>query len=113
MENSPRKFVVSSAAIEEEPTQVKVCDVDGLVVGQLVTVLIKVMHLEPPQKVKTKDGKELSKQECKIRDDLGCVRLVLWEKDVEAVEEEQSYRFIGVGVHYHDGTKYLSWVRIA
>ena len=108
VENSPRKFVVSSATVDEEPTHVKLCDVDGCAVGQLVTVLAKVMHLEPPQEVNTKDGKELSKQVCKVSDDFGCVRLVLWEKDIGAVEEEHSYRFVGVGVRLYDGAKYLS-----
>ena len=73
VENSPRKFVVSSATVDEEPTHVKLCDVDGYAVGQLVTVLAKVMHLEPPQEVNTKDGNELSKQDCKVSDDFGCV----------------------------------------
>ena len=86
-----------NAMVDKEPTQVKLCNIDGLAVGQLVPVLVKVMHLQQLQKVKIKDGKEPSMQECKFSDDSSCVRLVLWE---EAVEE--------AGVRSYDGVKYLS-----
>ena len=104
---SPRKFVVAGAAVEKEPIQAKLQDVSGLSAGQLVTVVIKAMVVATPEKVKTNDGKELSKQECKICDESGCLQLVLWEKDVGRVEEEESYKLIAVGVCAFAGVKFL------
>ena len=66
------------------------------------------MDVATPEKVKTKDGKELSKQECKICDEYGCLWLVLWEKDVGRVEEEESYKLFAVGVRAFAGVKFLS-----
>ena len=66
VEISPRKFVVTTGPADEEPSLVKLKEVDGLCTGQLVTVMVKVMDVGAPEKVKTKEGKELSKQECKI-----------------------------------------------
>ena len=77
VEISPRKFVVTTGPADEEPSLVKLKEVDGLGTGQLVTVMVKVMDVGAPEKVKTKEGKELSKQECKICDDSGCVRLIM------------------------------------
>ena len=108
VEGSPRKFVVTGATVEEEPVQVKLRDVSGLSTGQLVTVVIKAMDVAAPEKVKTKDGKELNKEECKICDESGCLRLVLWKKDVGRVEEEESYKLIAVGVRAFAGVKFLS-----
>ena len=108
VEISPRKFVVTTGPADEEPSLVKLKEVDGLGTGQLVTVMVKVMDVGAPEKVKTKEGKELSKQECKICDDSGCVCLVLWEKDVGAVEEEESYKLIGVGVRAYGLRKFLA-----
>ena len=76
VESSPRKFEISNVAVDEAPALVQLSDVDGLSVSQQVTVVAKVMSLMALEKVKTKEGKELQKQEC---DESGGVRLVLWE----------------------------------
>ena len=44
-----------------------------------------------------------------VRDETGTCRLVLWEGDVESLEEGKSYRLIDVGVRSYDGTKYLCY----
>ena len=59
------------------PLQVKLSNVNGLSASQLVMVLMKVMDVAAPDKVETKEGRELCKQECKIGDESGCMRLVL------------------------------------
>ena len=55
----------------------KLSNVNGLSASQLVMVLMKVMDVAAPDKVETKEGRELCKQECKICDESGCMRLVL------------------------------------
>ena len=99
---------MTTAPADEEPSLVKLKEVNGLGIGQLVTVIVKVMDVGAPEKVKTKEGKDLTKQKCKICDESGCVRLVLWEKDVGAVEEEESYKLIGIGVCAYGSRNFLS-----
>lgn len=56
--------------------------------------------------MQTREGKELSKQECEICDESGYVRLMLWERDVGRVEEEGSYKLIASpieAIQYMDG----------
>ena len=54
--------------------QVNVSNVKWLAVNQLVTVIVivKVMDLSALEKVMSKEGKELLKQECGVCDDSGC-----------------------------------------
>ena len=63
------KFVVTTGSADKEPSLVKLKEVNGLGSGQLVTVMVKVMDVRAPEKVKTKEGKDLYKQERKICDD--------------------------------------------
>ena len=44
-----------------------------------------------------------------VGDETGTCRLVLWEGDVESLEEGKSYWLIDVGVRSYDGTKYLCY----
>ena len=98
MKSSPRKFAVVNVPVDEEPSQVNVGDIIGLSAGQVVTVVVKVMDLAAPENIKSKEGKELQKQEAKVCDESACVCLVLWENDVGVIVEVFSYRLVGVGV---------------
>ena len=60
---------------------------------------------------KSGNGKELSKQEVTIGNETGVCRMVLWEGDVDSIEEGKSYRFEDVGVRKFGGNKYLSYAR--
>lgn len=67
----------------------KLSDVNKLSASQIVTVLIKIIDVAAPEKAKPKEGKELCKQECKICDESGCVRLVLWGMILEELKKEE------------------------
>ena len=47
---------------------------------------------------KSGDGKELRKQDAMVADKTGSCRLVLWEDDVNGLEEEKSYCLVDMGV---------------
>ena len=61
-----------------------------------------------PESIQSKDGRKLKKQDCMIGDTSGCVKLVLWEQDVGALVEGDSYRIVRVGVRCFSGVKFLS-----
>ena len=64
MESSPRKFEISSAAVDEAPALVQPCHVDGLSVSQHVTVVrSKSYEFDGTKKGKDKERKKLRKQE--------------------------------------------------
>jgi ssDNA-binding replication factor A large subunit len=48
------------------------------------------------------------KQGILVCDDSGKVRLTVWEKDVDTVKENCSYRLSGMMVREYQGKKYLS-----
>ena len=66
-------------------------------------------------KKKSEDGhgKEFRKQELKIRDEARSYRLVLWEADVESLEEGKSYQLVDVGVQRFGGKKYLFFLKMS
>lgn len=59
--------------------------------------------------VTRKDGKELKKQDVNVADLSGCCRLVLWEGDVNKLEEGKSYRLVDVNVKTYAEMKHLSF----
>lgn len=92
---------------------VKISEIVTLSVGQLISVTCKVVNVGEVEQVQRKSGagKELSKQEVTIGDETGVCRMVLWEGDVDSIEEGKSYRFEDVGVRKFGGNKYLSYAR--
>ena len=46
---------------------------------------------------KSGDGKELRKQDVMVADETGSSRLVLWEDDVNSLEEGTSYCLVNMG----------------
>ena len=68
----------------------------------------KVIAVEPLCLVSSKDKKELRKQECMIADLESKCRVVLWEKDIDALEVGKSYKLVGVTLRSFNGVKYLS-----
>ena len=98
--DSPRKMSLGGAA--QFTKAVKIADIVKVSAGQNVDVTCKVVEIGEVENVKKKSedghGKEFRKQELKIGDDTGSCRLVLWEADVESLEEGKSYRLVDVGV---------------
>ena len=80
-------------------------DLSSLVMGEDVTVTVKVKSVDPPQKVKNTEGNVLKKQDCVVGDADGCGRVVLW---VGKMIKGESYKLIGVTVRSFRGVNYLS-----
>ena len=80
-------------------------------VNQVIEVKGEVCEVKDVEDVKKKngDGKMLQKQDVLIGDETKSCRLVLWEQDLNSVEEQKSYQFVGVGVRMFGGSKYLSF----
>lgn len=87
----------------------KIGDIDSIAVGQEVNVCGKVVKVNDVSSVKKKDGKELKKQDTIIGDHKGACRLVLWESDVNKLEEGKSYKVSHVLVREYGTVKYLSF----
>lgn len=69
---------------------------------------MKVKKVNPTEKVKSRDGKELEKQDCLVGDSSGCTRVVLWEQDVGQLKEGECYKLVGASVRSFRGVTYLS-----
>ena len=108
MEASPKKFSDVGVAVRKQPAVIAINDVGSITTDQKVTVTVKVLSVDPPQQVKTRDGKNLGKQDCVVGDSDGCGRVVLWEEDVGKLEEGTSYRLEGATVKSYRGVSYLS-----
>ena len=64
VEASPKKFDSSVAVhCQKEPACVALNDLSSLVMGENVTVTVKVKSVDPPQEVKNREGKALKKQD--------------------------------------------------
>ena len=106
MDTSPKKF--ASIAGPSTANNLTLKNIDDVAVGQSVTVMAKVVKAAPPQTIKTKDGREMTKQDCSIGDCDRCIRVVLWEKDVGALAEGSSFKLVNVSVRIDDDLRYLS-----
>ena len=104
---SPKKFDITTLR-HQEPTTIQMNDVPSLATAQLVTVMIKAKTVDSPEKVKNRQGKELSKQDCIVGDASSCSHLVLWEEDVGKIAEDKSYKIVGAKVNTYKGANYLS-----
>ena len=109
--SSPRKLELGDAVCPFTTTNaVKIADIVDLAVNEAVEVTCKVEKLKEVKIVKKKSGarSELRIQDVVIGDETKSCRLVLWEGEVNSVEEGKSYRFVGVGVRKY-GVKYLAY----
>ena len=61
------------------------------------------------KKLTNVSDKQLKKQDVVIADGTGSCRLVLWEFDVQSMQEGKSYHLIDVGLRKYGTTKYLSY----
>ena len=77
---------------------VKIGELALLAVSQPINITAKVVSVEDVVLVTRKDGKELKKQDVNVADLSGCCHLVLWEGDVNKLEEGKSCRLVDVNV---------------
>ena len=71
------------------------------------TFTAKVIIVEEPTGVTTKEGKVLRKQDTNIADSSGNARLLPWENNVESLQLNKSYSFTNIGVREYSDTKFL------
>ena len=82
---------------------------DDLAVMQSVTVHVKAVVVRMPEHVQVRDSwRGLTKQECKVADATGTIRIVLWEKKISCLQEDRCYKVENVHVKEFQGKKYLS-----
>ncbi|MBC7127882.1 MAG: single-stranded DNA-binding protein [Candidatus Methanosuratus sp.] len=55
-----------------------------------VDILAKVLEINPPREVSTKDGSQHRVSEVLVGDSTGCVLMSLWDSDVEKVQVGKS-----------------------
>ena len=55
-----------------------------------VDLLVKVVEINPPRDVSTKDGSTHKVAEALVADTTGCILLSLWDSDIEKVKVDQS-----------------------
>lgn len=72
-----------------------------------VSVVGKVIYHGPVETIMTK-GNFLQKQEATITDDTASARFVLWEKDINKVTDNSSYKLLKVMVRVYSDKKYLT-----
>ncbi|MDI9644207.1 MAG: single-stranded DNA-binding protein [Candidatus Verstraetearchaeota archaeon] len=56
-----------------------------------VDLLVKVLEVNPPREVSTKDGSQHRVAEVLVGDSTGCVLMSLWDSDIEKVQAGQSF----------------------
>ena len=107
VQNSPKKFPHAEAIVAKESAVVSLNDVSSLSMNEEATVTVKVKSVDPPEKVKTREGKLLNKQDCVVGDCDGCCRVVLWEGDVGKLKEDGCYRLVKVFVRSYRGLNFF------
>ena len=82
---SPRKM--SLRKFVPFTNSVKIADIVKVSIAQNLDVICKVVEISDIEKMK-EGGKEFRKQEVKVGDEIESCRLVLWEADVENLEDK-------------------------
>ena len=107
--SSPRKLSLGDVVVPLGRT-VKISDIASLTGSQEIEVKCKVVKVNEVSAVKKSgDGKEPRNQDVIIADETGSCRLVLWEDDVNSLEEGKSYCLLDMGVRRYGAMKYLSF----
>ena len=102
---SPSKSLDPSSLVMPEPsTQIELTQLSALENFQEVSVKIKVIDVNEPERVKN----NLLKQECTIADSTRSAKLTLWEDNVDVLAPDNSYELTGLQVRSFKGIKYLS-----
>lgn len=55
-----------------------------------VDLLVKVLEINPPREVSTKDGGRHMVAEALVADSTGCVLLSLWDSDIDKIKVDQN-----------------------
>jgi len=88
----------------------KLREIASLRVNQGIDVVCKVMKVSDVVGVQKANGRVLKKRDVVIGDGSGCIHLVLWEGDVDSLEEGKSYSLVDVVVKQFGMVKHLSYL---
>ena len=107
VDSSPRKF----DNVDRHTSIKTLCITEAckLSTGSIVSLMVKVSHVQPPEKLLRSDKQlHVVKQDCTIGDATGSCRLVLWANRVGALTEGHSYNLKSVVVRQYNNVKYMS-----
>lgn len=104
---SPKKFKLTPEDRDPSSSLTSLDEVQMLAAEQIIHVCAKVVDCKPETTVTTKAGKSLRKQEVVIGDGTSACRLVLWERNVDRLQLDNSYKLTDVRVKFFD-IKYLA-----
>jgi ribosomal protein L37AE/L43A len=110
VENSTKQYKVTTEDYEDNTVtkDVKLEDIHDISVNQRITLKIKVISVKDPEKITSKAGILYTKQECIIADSSGNCRCVLWEQNVQRMEDQKCYVITDCLVRSFDNVKYVS-----
>ena len=102
--SSPRQLSLEEQDAEAGASKdVKVMDIACLSLGQVISMKCKVMKVGELSSVKKRDSeRSLKKQNVKVADGSGQCRLVLWEEDIDVLEEGRTYLLSDVVVREYN-----------
>ena len=104
-DHSPKKFKLEAT---NESQLITAEELSTIAVNQLVTLIGKVIRVDPSEKVTSKKGEKLIKQDCIIKDTKSLCRIVLWEGNEGKLTKDKSYKLHNVIVKQYGSIKYLS-----
>lgn len=101
--------VIKAEATEEFPyvavpysAVMAISSVNNVATGQLITLRAKVAQLSSTKVINTTMG-PLRKQEAQLVDKTGCIKLILWEEEVDVLDVDKTYV-----VKENGGEKYVN-----
>ena len=110
--SSTKKFKLPcdlSCIDPDASNEVRIKELEDLVVMQSVTVNVKVILVGMLEHVQVKDSwRGLTKQECVVGNATETIRIVLWEKKIGCLQQDRCYKVADVHVKEFQGKKYLS-----
>ena len=107
---SPRKFNIQSSSLSLPFMNISTLDqLKDLNVNQHVTITAKVTEIQKAEKIHpATHEKSLLKQDVTLADSTAAYRGVLWEDNVDTLEELKSYKFNNITIRSFNGAKYFS-----
>ncbi|CAB4032888.1 Hypothetical predicted protein, partial [Paramuricea clavata] len=84
-----------------------ISSVNQVATGQLVSLRAKVAQLSSVKVINTTMG-PLRKQEAQVVDKTGCIKLILWEDEVDVLDIEKTYVMKNIRVKQNQGEKYVN-----
>ena len=85
----------------------KIREIDGISDFTLVSVIGKVHIRSEHSEVKVQE-RSVMKLDCNVADDTNAIKLTLWDKNIQLVQEGQVYEIVNARVRSYQGEKYLS-----